>query len=1387
MAQDLTIEIGIDTLSAIATLKNLGDIADSVFAKKRKLAFDDNSIKEFSNNLQNEFAKAAQSLDFTPSFDAALNKVSELEAALKSIGLVSADGFSAIGTELQKAQQNAGNLSGSLEEVKGKTQEVAQEMEGADSGGMFTKLTESINGIKGLSIYELIAQSLIKIGDAGLVATEKNRALEISFRNAGLAGESLQTQLEATNALSRDLGFALGEPPQRIRDLAAAAADLGSVTGKANSDLVKLGIGIEKSTNGAVTAEKAMELFIGGFSKPENAQSINTLLQQFPQLHNVLSSTGDIGTKAAAGLAVVTPSLDALALKAGETQGVLTNVFSIVTESFSSLGAGIVDGISTGLSALGSLSGSFDLSAVFAGLDKAGTFIGGILSDSLISIGEIIKSLQPLLDVLVKDYLANMVLMWEHIRIAVESAFDILVRTVQGAMEILTPFINLFNSLFSTVGSGQEIFASISAVLEDFYDVVEELADLLIVSLVEGINYTIAPLINLANYLTALISDMSGGSSVVNIFKTAFASLSTILQETSVILSGVTGGLRGAMQGVREFMTALTSFDLGKIKDAFFKIGTYTQEGYKKGVTDKKTEQISKDLVQSFQKAIQNIDNQLTVDPNVKVKVALNLNNQIETLRSEIEKTFHDTKISDSQRTQLEAQLDNLLIKQQNLNQQIKEGNAEEAKRKTSPVVVKQKTDELAAARKLYEELKQKNQLELEEFENLKLAKALSEGRNLSESENLEIAQKKLEIEKKNLEAFRDSFKVLEKDGKAHGIELNISEQSKTKVLLEYANLKQELLKEEIEIKNVKFSEKVNQDLDSIINSFNNTELEMNLEMSNSAEVNNTINNAQEKINKLNQQISNLELALNATSDKTEQEILNAAISKAKNDVKAVEGGISTLRANVRNAEYDKRLALLDDENEKELLQKKAALNKQMEEDLKSFDLTEEEKAIIRQRNRLKESELDEEFRLKNERSFIRGLEDGAVVAYNTMHEVFSKPFDFSAHFKDQEDVKKQLQDLNSEQDKLFDRLKNNDISFEDYQNELAGVNAQIKELNALKKDIDIWDYFTERAITAFSAVSESMTGMYDSLLEEKDKYGIKVGKLDKKLAEIADTGSAEYQETLRQRNEAETNAANTTNQIFGVMAVQMAANLGKMVAEGKPALQAFVVSLLDTLQAMVPVFVAMITGFSLASAESVLTFGVAGLLKAAAISALLYTALGVARAAVANAFGFKDGGEIGLDAGIKVGGRQFVMVNETGESEFVVNAKSYQKNKALLQHLNNGGTFESYMASRALSGVYVTPEGTLTGGNTLSHKVYEIQQILPRLQNQTTVAINTMFEIQRRSDKELISVMRGMRKDIRSLANSYESHNYGHLDITLDKGVIIKKMESDINLQRVR
>lgn len=137
----------------------------------------------------------------------------------------------------------------------------------------------------------------------------------------------------------------------------------------------------------------------------------------------------------------------------------------------------------------------------------------------------------------------------------------------------------------------------------------------------------------------------------------------------------------------------------------------------------------------------------------------------------------------------------------------------------------------------------------------------------------------------------------------------------------------------------------------------------------------------------------------------------------------------------------------------------------------------------------------------------------------------------------------------------------------------------------------------------------------------------------------------------------------------FVSLGTAAAATFGQIIVSGGDVGKALGKVAFDTLQSLVPILIAQITGISLAQPDAVATFGATAVARVALLTGLLQGAISVARAAL----GFKKGGYTGdgeadEEAGI------------VHKGEFVHTQSVTRQNREAFEYLHKGKTLEEYV-----------------------------------------------------------------------------------------------------------
>lgn len=378
---------------------------------------------------------------------------------------------------------------------------------------------------------------------------------------------------------------------------------------------------------------------------------------------------------------------------------------------------------------------------------------------------------------------------------------------------------------------------------------------------------------------------------------------------------------------------------------------------------------------------------------------------------------------------------------------------------------------------------------------------------------------------------------------------------------------------------------------------------------------------------------------------------------------------------------------------------RKAQLDKQLQEELAKIGDNEERKLELIARISSQQSRLEAD-QLASENPLIRALFGVRETLYKDHYDNLEK----AAEEKRKDSASKEKDALKREEDVLVAQLRTKEITLEQYNKRIREIQLRAKGLEAGGKEAkDIGEFLTRLGTLDVKTVLE---GFYGSLranakdvlapvfkaIADEGKAKLKVFEdtlirrnaiqrdLDAiQLAQQSAQGdelirlNEEYTRKVQEQVLVEESARQQQEQLLASVALTAAASFGNMLADGQSFGKSLVKTLFGLLKSLVPILVAQITGFSLASAESVATFGIAGVAKAAALTAALYAAVGLAESAVASALGgFRTGGFTGNKGEADVAG-------VVHGQEFVSTAQTTRRERHILEYIHTGKSSEDY------------------------------------------------------------------------------------------------------------
>jgi TP901 family phage tail tape measure protein len=326
--------------------------------------------------------------------------------------------------------------------------------------------------------------------------------------------------------------------------------------------------------------------------------------------------------------------------------------------------------------------------------------------------------------------------------------------------------------------------------------------------------------------------------------------------------------------------------------------------------------------------------------------------------------------------------------------------------------------------------------------------------------------------------------------------------------------------------------------------------------------------------------------------------------------------------------------------------------------------ISEQLKAWIDFQNKKSQIEIDH---LKKSQPYYASLTDFA--------DNFSKAF--SEMKVDTNDNSTQETDnkLKEQQKALEDNLKSQKLSYTDFTNQMNELDKQRKDqvINNNKEIINainsaLKEAFQKTLDTAHNALQTSIKNYTDYSLAIQG-YKEEESKIEKDFASKSlDEQVVLYDKLMdlnKQKTEAEKKQQEELQEAYIQSGMIMGATFSKMVAEGKSAQKAFVMSALEGAKAMVPVMVVTILG------KEFVKSGLLGAATAAVMSGLLYAALSAAESAVNRASFYK--GVVNLQGAGTYTSDSIPAKLSRGES--VIPASATRKNIKELNYLLNNDT----------------------------------------------------------------------------------------------------------------
>lgn len=265
-----------------------------------------------------------------PAFKADVNefqkdadKIKTTAESVAGAGNTATSGFKSFGSAI------SGALSGVQDKMKGALSPILSVFGG-------NLLTQGVSGLVG-GFSDIIAK-----GKASLQVTND---MSIAFSQAGLHGADLQKAMKDTGSFASKLASDFALPVPKVREFSLTAASLTGATGKANQDLTKLAIGIQKATGGMVDGTTAIRMFGKGVTDPESEMAMARLSKQFPALGAALKGIKDPAEATKIALNHLNPTFEEMSKQASGPLGSMQRFETAIGSIKTALGKVLIEGI----------------------------------------------------------------------------------------------------------------------------------------------------------------------------------------------------------------------------------------------------------------------------------------------------------------------------------------------------------------------------------------------------------------------------------------------------------------------------------------------------------------------------------------------------------------------------------------------------------------------------------------------------------------------------------------------------------------------------------------------------------------------------------------------------------------------------------------------------------------------------------------------------------------------------------------------------------------------------------------------------------------------------------------------------------------------------------
>jgi hypothetical protein len=352
----------------------------------------------------------------------------------------------------------------------------------------------------------------------------------------------------------------------------------------------------------------------------------------------------------------------------------------------------------------------------------------------------------------------------------------------------------------------------------------------------------------------------------------------------------------------------------------------------------------------------------------------------------------------------------------------------------------------------------------------------------------------------------------------------------------------------------------------------------------------------------------------------------------------------------------------------------------------------------------------------------------------------------------------------------LLASLKKRVISFDDYQSQIAAAQGKLNEAGA-SAGRSFGDAFTDGLNKAIGGISATFEKISNGMIGQYSKDAAELGNITKDLKkerdELEKNAATDSVEKVKQRKERiekleidqgklQMTTAEKTSTAIVAVTLAATAGLTQALAEGTNVWTGLVLGTLDALNALIPMFTALILGKELTE------LGPLGLISAAGLIAVMSTAVAVAKSAVKENgfFGGGDTREYGKHevAGV-VHGKEFIVSADGVKGEY----DAFHKLHKILKSGESMGNILTAYERPELSNTFVGSGGLV------------VNQIIPRTANDNSAAVISELRAQ---TYELSRKLDNITAATEAMPTAFRGNVKHDFNITHDPSLSIKRQQ---------